>query len=816
MSHDIERVQTIFEGALECAPEDRDAYLVRACAGDDSLREHVQRLIEADADEARESRLQSAVQIALGALSESRDDAGRVIGPYRLVEQLGRGGMGVVWLAERADDAYRTRVAIKLVSGGFLDQELARRFRAERQILAELHHPNIAALLDGGDAPDGTPYLVMEYVDGETITAYAERNELGLADRLALFRIVCGAVQHAHRSLVVHRDIKPANILVSSTGVPKLVDFGIARPLARESTETTALVRRMTPSYASPEQIRGERITVATDIYSLGVLLYELLTGAHPFATGAASTEEVRRRVLEEEPPLPSHVARRQGLQSGFGSRDLAGDIDNIVAKALRKRPEERYLSVEQLADDVRRYLDGEPVAARAPSVAYRARKFVGRHRASVAAASLLFVSLVGGLAATTWQGRRAERARATAQAASEQATAVKDFLTSLFRASDPSVAAGREVTVRDLLDRGTQRVDALEDKPALQADLLNVLAVVQINVGNYGTANNLLDREVQIRRTLPADSMLVGAINQRGRAFDLLGMPDSASAYFREAIDVGRNAIGVRHGIVRAAMNNLAIAYGRLGREEEAAELYRELIPLDREILGPDHVDRSFVLNNYGLMLTHQGRYAEAEPLLTEALRLREAADSNPSVGLGFALDNLGMMLRTAGRYDESEPFIRRGLTVRRQVLGDDHRFTGESYFSLGWMLALRGRENDLAESDSLLRAALENYRRNLGIEHPAMAYVHHALAMLEEKRGNLDEAERRFREALAIRRAAPRDNPRVTVQTLIALGQLRRRRNGADAAALLREADSIATQRLGDSDPIRAQASTALHEYR
>lgn len=811
------KAQEIFDAAIAKPATEREAFVRGASAGDDDLHEHIMRLLRADESVNAVDAIATAVRSATIDFATPSAAAQVALGRYRLLRELGRGGMGTVWLAERSDDAYRAHVAVKLVRGAFADAELAARFRAERQILADLHHPNIAALLDGGDAPDGTPFLVMEFVEGEPITAYADRVGLSLRARLALFRVVCEAVEHAHRSLVVHRDIKPSNILVTRDGVPKLVDFGIARPLDGESAETTSVVRRMTPSYASPEQIRGERVTVATDVYSLGVLLYELLTGEHPFAADAANTDEVRRRVLQDDPRLPSEVMRRNGARHGISARDLVGDIDNILAKGLRKRAEDRFASVEQLSADLGRFIAGEPVAARAPAIAYRARKFVARHKAAVSAAALLFLALAGGLATTLWQARRAERERGVAVVALAQTTAVKDFLTSLFQASDPSVARGQEITVRELLDRGSQRVTELKE-PAVQADLLNVLATVQLNLGVFQKASDLFARELEIRRTLPgpADSLLVRVINQRGRAFDMLGMRDSAAAYHLEAITVGRAAIGEQHGIVRAAMNNLAIAYNRMGRDDEAGEIYQRLIPIDREVMGPGHVDRAYVLNNYAIQLTNQGRYADAEPLFREMLRVIELAHKEPHPMLGYGLDNLGMMLREAGRYDEAEPYLRRGLAVRRTVLGDKHRFTGESMQSLGLMLALRGRGNDFTEADGLLNAAIAIYGATVGPNHPATAYPLHALGVLEERRGNLNAAERRFRQALTIRRGSQRDSPQVTVHTLVALGQVQRRRNAADAESLLREANALAIDRLPERDPVRTRAAAALRESR
>jgi len=730
--------------------------------------------------------------------------------------------MGTVWLAERADAAYRAEVAIKVVRGGFGSPELERRFRDERQILADLHHPAIAGLLDGGEAPDGTPYLVMEYVDGDPITAWVAARALPLEERLRLFLEVCDAVQHAHASLVVHRDIKPSNILVDADRTPRLLDFGIAKLLAPEAaSHTTVLGARLTPSYASPEQLRGERVTVATDVWSLGVLLYELLAGAHPFASGDERPDEVRRRVLDSTPSRPSAILETSPVP-GLSAREVRGDLDNIVARAMRKEPELRYPTAAQLSEDVRRALAGEPVLARPASLGYRARKFAARHAAAVGAAALLFLALAVGLAATLWQARRAESARVAAEAALARSGEVEDFLTGLFRASDPNENLGAEITARQLLGRGVRRVDSLAGEPGLQADLLATLGRVEMSLGEYGTAKAMFDREIGLRRALPgsslsgtADSLLVRALNARGEALDRLGLPDSAAAAFEEAIALGSSVLGVESPISIAAMENLATEYGRLGRDAEAESTLRRVIDLQGSALDPDSPDQVPALNDLGLQYAFEGRYAEAEPLLREAVRIALLADSavrRPVTAM--ALDNLGMELREAGKYDEAEPFMRRAMALRVRTLGPDHRFTAESYFSLGLLLALRGRAEDRVEADSLLRAALSVFRATLGPRHRAVGYALYALGVLAMRRGDASGAETRFREALAIRRTASGDAPRETVRTLVWLGEAQMARGAPAARASFREADSLARATLAPADPVRTRAAIGLAE--
>lgn len=394
------RIQLIFERAVELDPASRSRYLDEACRADPSLRAEVEALVRAERAAAEGEFLDRAVRGAAQEFLQTSNERGARFDEYRLVRELGSGGMGAVWLAERADGEYSASVAIKLVRGGFASPEVEHRFRVERQILADLAHPNIARLIDGGTAPDGMPYIVMEYVDGQPFTSWARTAKLDLAQRLRLFRTVCDAVQHAHRSLIVHRDLKPSNILITPDGVPKLVDFGIAKLLApgAGAFQTASMVRPMTPWYASPEQIAGDRITIATDVYSLGVLLYELLSGRHPFGGDRATFLEIRRRILEDTPQLVSEAAAANpDRPAGVDPRRLRGDLDAIVSRAMERQPEHRYASAAELGEELRRFLAGEPVLARGGSWTYHVARFARRYTARIAlavAALLLLLAL--------------------------------------------------------------------------------------------------------------------------------------------------------------------------------------------------------------------------------------------------------------------------------------------------------------------------------------------------------------------------------------------------------------------------------------
>lgn len=454
------RVKELFEAAVDLAPNERAALLSSECGGDDALRREIESLL--DSDNQTDGFIEKpAFEIPRDLFPEAEESlAGRQFGAYQVIREIGRGGLGAVYLAARADDEYRKQVAIKLVRRGLDTEDILHRFRNERQILAQLDHPNIARLIDGGTTDDGLPYFVMEYVNGEPINAYCDANALATTERLTLFRKVCAAVTYAHQNLVIHRDLKPSNILVTPEGEPKLLDFGIAKLLSAGDelfTQTIPALRVMTPEYASPEQVKGDKIMTTSDVYSLGVLLYELLTGRRPYRLKTRTTEEISRAITEQEPERPSTaISQRSDRNSPVSAirnpKSLRGDLDNIVLMAMRKEPVRRYASVGQFSEDLRRHLTGLPVIARKDTVSYRASKFVNRHRIGVAAAALVLLSLLGGIVATLIQVQTARRERAKAEA-------ISGFLQRTLSAANPDRNPGSQPTVKDVLDDASKRL---------------------------------------------------------------------------------------------------------------------------------------------------------------------------------------------------------------------------------------------------------------------------------------------------------------------------------------------------------------------
>jgi serine/threonine protein kinase len=578
------RVKELFQAALDREPPARSAFLAEACGADATLRREVESLL-ASHDEA--SGFLDGV-----ALPESSWE-GRHVGAYRLLGEVGRGGMGTVYRAVRADDAFQKQVALKVVRGGRGSTDLVNRFRGERQILARLDHPNIARLLDGGATDEGAPYLVMEYVLGHSLDAYCEERALSTPARIALFRTVCGAVHYLHQNLVVHRDLKPGNILVTEGGTPKLLDFGIAKVLAEDPTEapTQTAFPALTPDYASPEQVRAEPLTTVSDVYSLGIVLYEVLTGRRPYHVGTPVPAEIVRLVCELEPEKPSTVVRRGTTDATTASADgapprsevetddprlqklageLEGDLDTIVLKALRKEPWRRYASAQELSDDLGRYLEGRPVLARADTLAYRTSKFVRRHKAAVSAASLVLVSLVGGIVATASQARIAEANRQKAEKRfSEVQTLARSFLFEIHDALAELEGSGKARGT--LVRRAVEYLDGIAPEAGNDAALMEELAASYERVGDLQGAGRggLEDAAVTLASLRKAEGL---------RAMRLLAEPRSVEA----AANLARSHCRLATGL---------LASGRAAEAEQSIRLAKSL--LERPDLGLNEAQR-------------------------------------------------------------------------------------------------------------------------------------------------------------------------------------------------------------------------------
>ena len=713
------RIEQLLDLALDSDPSSWRELLDQACGDDRALREEVEALLARRGDAER--FLVRPPAAAAAALVAELDDAGSdraglVIGAYRIVRQIGRGGMSRVFLAQRADGHFEQQVALKLLRPG-LDADVDReRFRAERQILAALEHPNIARLLDGGVTADGLPYLVLEYIAGQPIDRYCEERALAARDRLQLFATICDAVQYAHRSLVVHRDLKPSNILVTTDGVVKLVDFGLAKLLEPSSrlgeTPTTQTGHRwMTPEYAAPEQLRGGPITTQTDVHQLGAVLYELLTGQLPFGKRGESPHTLEHELLQSDPLPPSSAAARAPGRSPLSPRTLRGDLDAMVLKALRKEPEARYPSAQDFAEDVRRYLDARPVLARGPAVGYRVRRFARRHRASVVAGAAIFMLAIGYAATVVIDRARIRGALGEATMGARRAEQMTDLMLSLFAATGPGKSLADSVTARDLLDRGLQRASELSAQPELQAQMLDAIGRIYNQLGDYAHARPVLENALAIRRRL----------------------------YGEDNADVA------------TSLEDLGDAADRLPNAASAVDLRRRALDVRRRVSGDTASKTISAVFAYGLALHRIGRYATADSLFN-AWTNQIARESLPlDDARAEQLLELGNMLELRHQMPRAESSFVEALAIRRRLYGNRHPAVAASLEDLG---AFYDDWKRPAQADSALTAAVAMYRDIYPGGHPDLASALRVRAVFLEHMSRFHDAEPLAREALALRR--------------------------------------------------------------
>ncbi len=758
------------------------------------------------------ARLDGAGGDPPGAASDLPHPLPERFGPYRVLAHLGSGGMGSVYLAERDDDQFRKQVALKVIRAGSVLPEMLRRFRSERQILAVLEHPGIARLLDGGVTAEGVPYFALEFVEGVPIDRWCDDRQLGIRDRLALFLKVCDAVAYAHRNLVVHRDLKPANILVTSGGDPKLLDFGIARVLDGTGVggATTGVgFRLLTPDYASPEQRAGGVVTTASDTYSLGVLLHELLTGQRPRfhrgPDGGGGAQEWR-----SWPEASVEAAGRRRTTPRGLARHLGGDLAAVVGRALRASPEERYPSVGDLAGDLRAHLDGRPVSARRGTMLYRGRRFVSRHRAAVSAVAALVVA--GGAFALAYHGAVA-REREAARVEAARAEQVAGFLIDLFSRSDPfgDPSAPRPREVNEFLALGADRLRSeLVEQPELRSSMLRAVGKVYENLGSYEEAEDLYQVALDLRTGLvgptaasTAESLLDLGVLRRRRG-DYAG----ADSLLAAALDLRGPGTSVpeRADALRE-VGELRRLEGRLG---EAHDLIRQALELRVSALGPDHPRVAADLSLLGVVARQRGEIDEAVAYHEAALDARRAHFGPVHVYVAESLRNLAIALHDAGRYSEARLHYQEALDMQVALLGADHPGLGPTRNSFGALLRTMG-ELEAAEEQYRLGTALQ--RAALGDSHPQLASSLANYAVVLRGLARTAEAEAIAREALAIRMGALEPDHPSVAQSLNILGLiLREQGRFPEAAEVLARADTIYVARLGEDHPSTAVNRTSL----
>jgi serine/threonine-protein kinase len=780
MSHDpvrFRRAGELFDELLDLDDAARAARISRLHGEDAELAAEVERLLAAD-------RGSGLLDHGVGAMAPTVVDglsapapepaagatAGDMIGPFRLQRLLGRGGMGEVFLAERSDSGFVQQVALKLLKRGMDSDEIVRRFVQERRILAQLNHPHIARFLDGGLAAGGRPWYAMEYVDGATLTEHARAKALDVRARVELLARVCDAVAYAHTQLVVHRDLKPSNILVDANGQPRVLDFGIAKLLdeGEDANATATGSRVMSPAYAAPEQVLGEAIGTPTDVYALGVVLFELLTGELPHRRSGRTPEALARDVSQESVTRPSQALRdsRSGEITGtYGAtslnrervaRQLAGDLDTIVLAALQREPARRYPTAAALADDLRRWLEGRPVSARPDTARYRMAKFVRRHRGGVLASLVTVLALVGGLGLALWQAREAreqatradgEAQRATLEAARAETQAaaakemttrtkrVKDFLISVFLQEDPLRRDARgALTMAEAFDDTLKRIDTeLADDPALQGDLLDDFGEIVTAKGDFEKAQGMFERALANaeRAHGPDDPAVAESLVNLGVLADYRGNLAAGAPYLERAVailearaDTDPALLAQVYMSLGALQRNQGDLAGATARMQRALELYG----------GPDgdNPQRLVAMVNLSIMLVDANKFAEAEALLKKTIAGMEAAQGAEAGGLIIALSTLEQVLDSRDDFEEQQRVGERRLALARKLFPGDHSWKSMSLADTGWYLVRAGK---VEEGEARMREAIAAYDRMGDVDMPAIG-ARRRLALSQQRR--------------------------------------------------------------------------------
>jgi eukaryotic-like serine/threonine-protein kinase len=831
-----QQVKDLLGQALDIPREERSAFLDGACDSDNELRAEIDSLLseqEVLASNFLGGRSFSDDSEENGGFSESMGQlaAGQVFASrFLLVHKLGQGGMGQVWLAEQTDPV-RRQVALKLIKAGMYDESAVRRFQAERQSLAMMDHPAIAKVFDAGTTPQGQPYFVMEYVPGFPITEYCDQRKLKIADRLELFIQACEGVQHAHQKAIIHRDLKPANILVVDVDgrpVPRIIDFGLAKAITPQA-EGESLFTQIgqligTPGYMSPEQANPDEkdIDTRTDVYSLGAVLYVLLAGSQPFAGKAGERlplDELIRKLRNEEPPSPSArvSSDRRTMEPAADARGtepkqlvslLRGDLDWITMKALEKDRDRRYGTPAELAADIERYLNHEPVVARSAGASYRLRKYVRRHRATVAIALGLALLLAAFSIVQAVQLRRITRER-------DRAARITDFMTGMFKVSDPSQARGNSVTAREILDKASSDITTgLSKDPEVQTQMMQVMATTYLNLGLYPRARDLAQQALDARKKIlpPDDPRVLQSMAQLGWIIDrdghyadaerlerrvlererrVLGNQDpltiesidhlsviledqdenvEAEKLAREAIDASTGRFGAESAQTLLSMNHLARALFYQARYAEAEQEYRELTDVDRRVLGPDHPQTLAAMSSIGATLFAERRFAEAEQIDRQVLAIQRRVLGENHQATALTLSNLASNVREQGRLQEAEKLHREALAIRMKILGPEHAETLTTETNLADVLFGEGRSQ---EAEKLQRDAIAVQTRVFGPDYRDTVWSQSNLAGILIREGHYAEAEALARKVYEaeVRTLGPDHDQ--TVDTLRNLGE-------------------------------------------
>ncbi len=790
--HEWEKVKEVFTAALE-QPDDRRAHFLAAACGDDrAILAEVESLLAAH-EEPNHLLEKNTIDLAAQLQTGKHTYNGKRFGAYRILKEIGRGGMGTVFLAERADGEFQQEVALKIIRQSFGDAELERHFRRERQILASLSHPNIAKLIDGGVSEAGELFLAMEFIAGKPLIGFAENHQLTIEERLQLFLKVCRAVSFAHQNLIIHRDLKPSNILVSAEGEPRLLDFGLAKLSEPDGVlggmtnpdHTETAFRAFTPAYAAPEQILGKSVTTISDVFSLGVTLYELLTNEKPFHFEGMSLDEIIKTVTDAEPSLPSRNIKSENALAATRQRQLRGDLDNITLKALQKDPSRRYQSVAEFANDIERHLDHLPISARPNTLSYRASRFYQRNRITVSAAAFVILALIGGLGIALWQNGKARRENAKAEA-------VNTFLQQMLRPANPQSGdtKGYQTTVNNILAEAEQRLEGseLSNQPEVRAELRQLVGARYLDIGNYAAA------EKNLRQALTEQTRIYGERSpELLRAEFNLSRLFLAKANYEEADKIYAQRFSLlrsefQRGRIDAdffvgILANCAILRRARGDSLAAETLLRESLALSNQysLKSQNEMAGGFLT----LILLDQGKFSEAAERQQAALARFRSLPNNQTPEFCAALTLFGSILMERGNLSEAEANLREGESLYRKIFGPNYNALYDNLRLQAQTSYLAGK---YAEADATMKQVLEHYRQNSSPKYISFATALTVQGLILNKLGRSDEAERVLREAVKLREENLPGNHFMTALSKGGLGEvLTTRRSFTEAEPLL-----------------------------
>ena len=774
----------MYEELRKIPPNERDAWIEKNCP-DEWIKEELYSLLQVDEDSADyfDSLTSNVISPALDELSDLPPASGKVYN-YKLLRKIGRGGMGNVYLAERDDDMYKSRVAVKILRRGMDSKDILERFHTERQILARLNHPNITHLLDGGITSDGRPYFVMEYVQGKPITEYCDEKKLPVNERIELFNQICDALAFAHQNLVIHRDLKPRNILVTDQGNVKLLDFGIAKIVDNESSQNLTLSdsneRLMTPEYASPEQVRGATVNTASDVYQLGLVLYKLLSGKTPFDFENKSLLETERLILTQIPQKPSsylasltlsemeEISHKRKTNPNKLIRKLKGDLDLIILTAIQKEPEQRFTSVLEFRRDIERYKRRLPVRSRGNRFGYKTIKYIQRNKLFLAIAAVFLIMLTS---FSVFYNFSITEQRNQAQNEAEKAAQVTSFLMELFEANDPSLSQGEELTAWQLLQNAEERIELLENQPEIQAQMFDVTGQIYRRMGDFDRAEEFLNRALDLRISLygPNHSETLAVYDQLGLLYSDTGNFVRADSMLRHALAIRFSQSSPNDPALSDTKTNLAYVLRRTGDYTEAERLYRNSYDIRKRHYGENHPSTIENLSSLGVTMINKGDYLNSESVLRQVLELRRNTLGSNHPDLAMSLNNLGAVLLNIGLFSEAESLFRESLEMRQHLFGDLHPKVALSMNNLG--IALREQNRYVRARDYLLEA-LEIRKYLLGRDNVNTAISKFSLGQLKLQSGEVHSALDLLQHAHEIFEKHLSDSHSFTARTKMAVG--------------------------------------------